>query len=123
MPTSPFRADHVSSLLRPRAVSEGRANEVLVTELCAIEDAGICWSEVETNADVRRPLWHFDFMGMLGGMDMKLAMLEHFSLAKGNTTVCRQPLFQARLACISVPILQMFFISHIKTAKGCLITH
>lgn len=126
MPVPPFRADHVGSLLRPRAVADARAAKVPAAELRAIEDAAIpamikmqedAGLKVVTDGEVRRAFWHFDFMGMLNGMDMetrdegvqfhgtqippvrpvingKLSfpqdhpMLEHFSFVKDNTSVC-----------------------------------
>lgn len=126
MPVPPFRADHVGSLLRPRAVADARAAKVPAVELRAIEDAEIpamikmqedVGLKVVTDGEVRRAFWHFDFMGMLDGMDMAVRdegvqfhgtkippvrpvingklgfpkdhpMLEHFSFVKDNTTVC-----------------------------------
>ncbi|WP_165218106.1 5-methyltetrahydropteroyltriglutamate--homocysteine S-methyltransferase [Affinirhizobium pseudoryzae] len=80
MPTPPFRADHVGSLLRPRAIAEARHAHVPAAELHAIEDAEIpslikmqedVGLKVVTDGEARRAYWHFDFMGMLDGMDME----------------------------------------------------
>ena len=126
MATPPFRADHVGSLLRPPRIAEARAAHVSPSELQAIEDAEIpalikmqedAGLKVVTDGEARRAFWHFDFMGMLNGMDMetrgegvqfhgtqippvhpvingKLSfpsdhpMLEHFAFVKDHTTVC-----------------------------------
>lgn len=126
MPTPPFRADHVGSLLRPRSVAEARNAHVPAEERRAIEDAAIpalirmqedVGLKVVTDGEARRAFWHFDFMGMLDGMEMQTReegvqfhgtkippvrpvingklgfpadhpMLEHFTFVKDHTTVC-----------------------------------
>lgn len=126
MPTPPFRADHVGSLLRPHAIAEARKAHVPAAELHAIEDAAIpalirmqedTGLKVVTDGEARRAFWHFDFMGMLDGMEMQTRdegvqfhgtkippvrpvingklgfpkdhpMLEHFTFVKDHTTVC-----------------------------------
>lgn len=126
MPTPPFRADHVGSLLRPTAIAEARAAHVDAAELHAIEDREIpalikmqeeAGLKVVTDGEARRAFWHFDFMGMLDGMDLETRgegvqfhgmqippvhpvingklgfpadhpMLEHFRFLKANTNVC-----------------------------------
>jgi 5-methyltetrahydropteroyltriglutamate--homocysteine methyltransferase len=82
--TPPFRADHVGSLLRTPAVAEAR-QKVLVdktmdpAELRAREDAAIVDAirmqeevgfKVVTDGEMRRAFWHYDFMGMLDGIEM-----------------------------------------------------
>ncbi len=84
MPTPPFRADHVGSLLRPEKVAEARrrhfeekslsANELKEVEDEAIidlirmqEDVGL---KAVTDGEQRRSFWHYDFMGMLTGLDL-----------------------------------------------------
>ena len=126
MSTPPFRADHVGSLLRPHRLAEARAKNLPAAELKAIEDLEIVeliklqedvGLKVVTDGEVRRAFWHFDFMGMLDGMDMEIRgegvqfhgtkippvhpvingklgfpkdhpMLEHFSFVKNHTKVC-----------------------------------
>ncbi|WP_029620831.1 5-methyltetrahydropteroyltriglutamate--homocysteine S-methyltransferase [Pseudorhizobium marinum] len=126
MPTPPFRADHVGSLLRPRAIAEARAAHADPAALRAIEDAEIpnlikmqedVGLQVVTDGEARRAFWHFDFMGMLDGMEMEVRgegvqfhgtrippvhpvitgklgfpanhpMLEHFTFLQERTTVC-----------------------------------
>lgn len=79
---APHRADHVGSLLRPAAIQAARNAPVPADELAAIEDAGIrelvdlqraTGLKVFTDGEARRAFWHYDFMGMLTGLDMKAA--------------------------------------------------
>jgi 5-methyltetrahydropteroyltriglutamate--homocysteine methyltransferase len=126
MDTPPFRADHVGSLLRPRRIADARAKNVPPAELQVIEDLEIpalikmqedVGLKAVTDGEVRRAFWHFDFMGMLDGMDMETRgegvqfhgtqippihpvingklgfpknhpMLRHFSFVKDHTKVC-----------------------------------
>ncbi|MCY1667998.1 5-methyltetrahydropteroyltriglutamate--homocysteine S-methyltransferase [Rhizobium sp. SL86] len=126
MPTPPFRADHVGSLLRPRRIAEARHAHAPAAELRAIEDAEIpslikmqedVGLKVVTDGEARRAYWHFDFLGMLDGMDMETRgegvqfhgtqlppihpvingklgfpadhpMLAHFTFVKEHTHVC-----------------------------------
>ncbi|KAA9007875.1 5-methyltetrahydropteroyltriglutamate--homocysteine S-methyltransferase [Histidinibacterium aquaticum] len=80
----PFRADHVGSLLRPQGVKEARRKfyeekSIGAEELAAAEDAAIrdlvamqegVGLPVVTDGEQRRSWWHYDFMGMLKGMDI-----------------------------------------------------
>ena len=86
----PFRADHVGSLLRPQPVTDARAkhfeNKVFFedqtypgTELKAAEDAAVIdvikfqedvGMPVVTDGEFRRSFWHYDFMGMLTGIEL-----------------------------------------------------
>ena len=84
MPTPPFRADHVGSLLRPPEVKAARqqyleekaipASELKAAEDAAIRDAIRTQEEVGlkavTDGEFRRSWWHFDYMGMLDGLDI-----------------------------------------------------
>ena len=78
----PFRADHVGSLLRPQRLVEARAKrergEITAETLTKVEDE--CILEVIrkqeevglkgiTDGEFRRAWWHFDFMGMLDGLE------------------------------------------------------
>ena len=142
MSTPPFRADHVGSLLRPRRIAEARATNLPSAELRAIEDQEIIGLikmqedvglKVVTDGEARRAFWHFDFMGMLDGMDMEVRgegvqfhgtkippvhpvingklgfpadhpMLEHFSFREGpHARSARRFPSPARPACISAP--------------------
>ena len=77
---APFRADHVGSLLRPPRVAKARADHIPADELHAIEDAEIpdlirmqqdIGLKAVTDGEARRAFWHFDFMGMLDGMELQ----------------------------------------------------
>ena len=84
MDRPPFRADHVGSLLRSDRVHQARrqhlhegtlsAGELAEIENAAIldsirmqEDAGL---KAVTDGEARRSFWHYDFMGMLDGLDL-----------------------------------------------------
>ncbi|WP_075221630.1 5-methyltetrahydropteroyltriglutamate--homocysteine S-methyltransferase [Acuticoccus yangtzensis] len=86
MPTPPYRADHVGSLLRPPAVQAARkrvaehpadaeaqaalraAEDTAIKDLITLqEDVGLM---AVTDGECRRSFWHFDFMGELTGLDM-----------------------------------------------------
>src|SRR3954454_13548729 len=80
----PFRADHVGSILRTSAGKEARAKResgaVGAAELKEIEDrevANIIAKEESiglksvTDGESRRSWWHFDFFGMLDGVEVR----------------------------------------------------
>jgi 5-methyltetrahydropteroyltriglutamate--homocysteine methyltransferase len=82
---APFRADHVGSLLRPRALLEKRrraaADEVDPERLRHFEDECIesvvrmqesIGLEAITDGEFRRESFHGDFVSKLGGVDFKL---------------------------------------------------
>jgi methionine synthase II (cobalamin-independent) len=124
----PFRADHVGSFLRPTALKEARAKhekgEISDAALKEVEDREIrsvigkqeeAGLKLATDGEFRRSWWHFDFFGMLDGVEIyqldhgiqfrgvetkplsiritgKLGfsnhpMLEHFKFLKANTRV------------------------------------
>ena len=78
----PFRADHVGSLLRPSVVAELRAgdtdpaknaelreaeDQAIVEVINRQQDIGL---KAVTDGEFRRSFWHYDFMGMLTGLDL-----------------------------------------------------
>ena len=78
-----FRADHVGSLLRPRAVKDARAahaaREISDDELSVVENGAIgeavalqveAGLPVVTDGEMRRSFWHYDFLGMLEGFEL-----------------------------------------------------
>src|SRR5271165_2472074 len=74
--TPPFRADHVGSLLRPPALKEARARAA--PDLRAMEDAAIerviaRQAEIglrsATDGELRRTMWHFDFLEHVDGVE------------------------------------------------------
>lgn len=77
---APHRADHVGSLLRPKAIAEARHAGLTGDALREIEDREIpglialqknAGLKVFTDGEARRAFWHYDFMGMLDGLEMK----------------------------------------------------
>src|ERR1700758_1695497 len=79
----PFRADHVGSFLRPAALREARAKRekgaITAAELKAVEDREIennikkqeeLGLQLATDGEFRRSWWHFDFLGMLDGVEI-----------------------------------------------------
>jgi 5-methyltetrahydropteroyltriglutamate--homocysteine methyltransferase len=126
--TPPFRADHVGSFLRPKVLHEARARfakgEIKAADLKAVEDEEIgkvirkqeeVGFKLATDGEFRRAWWHFDFLGMLDGVEViegshgiqfqgvttkahvlhitgKIGfsnhpMIEHFKFLKANTRV------------------------------------
>ena len=84
----PFRADIVGSFLRPESVKNARAlhaaGELDAEALRAVEDVAIralvareasAGLKVATDGEFRRSWWHFDFFGMLDGVE--LVELDH----------------------------------------------
>lgn len=79
-----FRADHVGSLLRPSGVAEARKKffeekSISAEDLKDAEDAAIpalirmqeeAGLKAVTDGEARRSFWHYDFMGMLTGLDL-----------------------------------------------------
>ncbi|MEX1181183.1 MAG: 5-methyltetrahydropteroyltriglutamate--homocysteine S-methyltransferase [Cucumibacter sp.] len=80
----PFRADIVGSFLRPDAVKKARKahfedKTISAAELKTVEDRAIAdvirmqeaaGLKAATDGEYRRAWWHFDFMGMLDGLDI-----------------------------------------------------
>ncbi|MFL6799439.1 MAG: 5-methyltetrahydropteroyltriglutamate--homocysteine S-methyltransferase [Xanthobacteraceae bacterium] len=79
----PFRADHVGSFLRPGSVKEARAKheqgKLSGADLKAVEDQAIekvirqqedVGLKLATDGEFRRSFWHFDFFGMLDGVEI-----------------------------------------------------
>ncbi len=73
--TPPFRADHVGSLLRPKALHDAREqrkrNEISADDLRKVEDQAIrdvvklqedLGFQVTTDGEFRRAYWHLDFL-------------------------------------------------------------
>ena len=79
----PFRADHVGSFLRPQAVKEARVKrekgQIGADQLREIENAEIekvirkqeeIGLKLATDGEYRRSWWHYDFFGMLDGVEI-----------------------------------------------------
>ena len=94
-----FRADHVGSLLRPPEVLAARESlergEIDAARLRAVEDAAIrdavagqerAGLEVVTDGEFRRENWYADFIGRLGGVEIRAAEQNPaFAADPGNT--------------------------------------
>ncbi|MDE2227750.1 MAG: 5-methyltetrahydropteroyltriglutamate--homocysteine S-methyltransferase [Alphaproteobacteria bacterium] len=78
----PFRADHVGSLLRPKAVRDARAahtaGRIDAAALRCIEDQAVgdlvkmqidAGLQSVTDGEIRRRSWHMDFLYRLGGVE------------------------------------------------------
>jgi 5-methyltetrahydropteroyltriglutamate--homocysteine methyltransferase len=79
----PFRADHVGSFLRPAAIKEAREKrekgQISAEELKKVEDREIenvirkqeeVGLQLASDGEFRRSWWHFDFYGMLDGVEI-----------------------------------------------------
>src|SRR5213083_3129340 len=79
----PFRADHVGSFLRPAALKDARDKRekgaITQADLKTIEDREIekvvkkqeeLGLQLATDGEFRRSWWHFDFLGMLDGVEI-----------------------------------------------------
>ncbi|HXK53797.1 MAG TPA: 5-methyltetrahydropteroyltriglutamate--homocysteine S-methyltransferase [Hyphomicrobiales bacterium] len=79
----PFRADHVGSLLRPKAVHEARrkfaAGQIDRAQLAAVEDKAIGEAvrlqesvglHSVTDGEFRRAMWHTDFLTGFDGIEL-----------------------------------------------------
>jgi 5-methyltetrahydropteroyltriglutamate--homocysteine methyltransferase len=95
---APFRADHVGSLLRPKALLEARsrhaAGEIGADDLRLVEDESIksvvrmqqdVGLATATDGEFRRTSWHMDFIYQLGGVDQTDAkLMVHFRNEAGE---------------------------------------
>jgi 5-methyltetrahydropteroyltriglutamate--homocysteine methyltransferase len=79
----PFRADHVGSILRTAPIKDARAKrekgEISQAQLKEVEDREIekvirkqeeIGLQLATDGEYRRSWWHYDFFGMLDGVDL-----------------------------------------------------
>jgi 5-methyltetrahydropteroyltriglutamate--homocysteine methyltransferase len=79
----PFRADHVGSILRSAPLKDAREKaakgEITAAQLKAVEDQEIphiiakqeeVGLQLATDGEYRRSWWHFDFFGMLDGVEI-----------------------------------------------------
>jgi 5-methyltetrahydropteroyltriglutamate--homocysteine methyltransferase len=98
MPTAPFRADHVGSLLRPAYLLEARAKAgagaLALEELEAIEDRAVrelvamqedVGLKGVTDGEARRETWHMDYIYQIGGIEKSTDKLRiHFENQEGD---------------------------------------
>jgi len=100
--TPPFRADQVGSFLRTAAIKDARAAHDAGTlddaGLRAVEDAEItslireqeaAGLQLATDGEFRRAWWHYDFIGLLDGVD--IIDIDHGLPFQGTQTKQRAP--------------------------------
>src|SRR6266436_1874711 len=115
----PFRADHVGSFLRPAALKEARAKHekggLSAAELKAVEDreiAGVIKKQEQvglqlaTDGEFRRSFWHFDFFGMLDGVE--IYELDHGIQFQGVQTKPRSIRVTGKIGFSDHPMLEHF---------------
>jgi 5-methyltetrahydropteroyltriglutamate--homocysteine methyltransferase len=120
----PFRADMVGSLLRTAAVKEARARreagQISAEELKAVEDREIVkivarqqeiGLKLATDGEFRRSWWHFDFFGMLDGVE--IYELDHGIQFQGVETKPRSIKVTGKIDFSDHPMLE-----HFKFLKG-----
>lgn len=94
MPSPPYRADQVGSLLRPESLAATRAAfkraEVDAATLRAAEDVAVREAvhrqetiglQAVTDGEFRRDWWHLDFLSQLDGVQLKSNEGEKFKIA------------------------------------------
>jgi 5-methyltetrahydropteroyltriglutamate--homocysteine methyltransferase len=130
----PFRADHVGSILRSSAVKDARARheagKLGDAELKAVEDREIdkivrkqeeIGLRLATDGEYRRSWWHFDFFGMLEGVE--IYELDHGIQFQGVQTKPRSIRVKGKIGFGHHPMLDHFryLKAHAKvTPKMCI---
>jgi len=115
----PFRADVVGSLLRTAPLKQARAKrekgEISAAQLADVEDREIekiiakqeeVGLKVATDGEFRRSWWHFDFYGMLDGVE--IYELDHGIQFQGVQTKPRSIRIAGKLGFSSHPMLEHF---------------
>src|SRR5229473_6104416 len=115
----PFRADHVGSFLRPAALKEARAKheqgQLSAEALKDVEDREIekvikqqeeIGLQLTTDGEFRRSWWHFDFFGMLDGVD--IYELDHGIQFQGVQTKPRSIRVTGKIGFSNHPMLEHF---------------
>jgi 5-methyltetrahydropteroyltriglutamate--homocysteine methyltransferase len=115
----PFRADHVGSFLRPEPLKEARAKHergaIGDGELKSVEDREIenvirkqeeAGLKLATDGEFRRSWWHFDFFGMLDGVE--IYELDHGIQFQGIQTKPRSIRITGRIGFSNHPMLEHF---------------
>jgi 5-methyltetrahydropteroyltriglutamate--homocysteine methyltransferase len=95
--TAPFRADHVGSFLRPKALLDARERrargEIDAAELRAVEDAAVrevvrfqesLGLKSVTDGEYRRAFFHVDFLEQLDGVEVRGGIATRFRGASGS---------------------------------------
>src|SRR5262252_144870 len=115
----PFRADHVGSILRTAPVKDARAKHekgaISVAQLKEVEDREIekiikkqedIGLKLATDGEFRRSWWHFDFFGMLDGV--QIYELDHGIQFQGVQTKPRSIRVHSKLGFSRHPMLDHF---------------
>ena len=115
----PFRADVVGSLLRTAPLKEARAKrergEISGPELKEVEDREIgkiiekqeqAGLKLATDGEFRRSWWHFDFFGMLDGVE--IYTLDHGIQFHGVQTKAQSIRIKGKLGFSNRPMLDHF---------------
>jgi methionine synthase II (cobalamin-independent) len=115
----PFRADHVGSFLRPAPLKEARIKhekgEITAAQLKAIEDREIekvigqqeqVGLQLATDGEFRRAWWHFDFFGMLDGVE--IYELGHGIQFQGVQTKAKSIRVNGKIGFSNHPMLEHF---------------
>jgi len=115
----PFRADIVGSLLRTAPLKEARAKrekgEISAAQLAEVEDREIekiikkqeeVGLKLATDGEFRRSWWHFDFYGMLDGVE--IYELDHGIQFQGVQTKPRSIRIHGKLGFSHHPMLEHF---------------
>lgn len=118
--TPPFRADHVGSLLRPAEVKEARLRrergEIAPEQLTAIEDTAIerlIAKQAEiglkdaTDGELRRAMWHYDFLAKLRGVEL-LQASHGIAFQGGIQTISKTLHVNGKLGFDDHPMLRHF---------------
>jgi 5-methyltetrahydropteroyltriglutamate--homocysteine methyltransferase len=132
--TPPYRADHVGSFLRTAPIKESREKhekgQISDAELKTVEDREIeklikkqeeVGLKLATDGEFRRSWWHFDFYGMLDGVE--IYELDHGIQFQGVQTKPRSIRVTGKIGFSNHPMLEHFkFVkAHTKvTPKMCI---
>jgi 5-methyltetrahydropteroyltriglutamate--homocysteine methyltransferase len=115
----PFRADHVGSFLRPAPLKAARekaaTGAITAAQLKAVEDEEIpkviakqeaVGLALATDGEYRRSWWHFDFFGMLDGVE--IYELDHGIQFQGIQTKPRSIRVTGKIGFSNHPMLDHF---------------
>ncbi|MGB6350838.1 MAG: 5-methyltetrahydropteroyltriglutamate--homocysteine S-methyltransferase, partial [Pseudolabrys sp.] len=115
----PFRADHVGSILRTAPVKDARAKrekgEISAAQLKEVEDREIekiikkqeeIGLKFATDGEFRRSWWHFDFFGMLDGVE--IYELDHGIQFQGVQTKPRSIKVTGKIGFSNHPMVEHF---------------
>jgi len=121
----PFRADHVGSILRSAPLKEAREKvakgEITAAQLKTVEDEEVpkiiakqeeIGLQLATDGEYRRSWWHFDFFGMLDGVE--IYELDHGIQFQGIQTKPLSIRVNGKIGFSNHPMLE-----HFRFLKAC----